>query len=192
MDEITQILAEMECGNANGADRLLPLVYNQLRTLAAAKLETEKPGQTLQATALVHEAYLRLVGPVESKSQQWRNQGYFYAAAAESMRRILIEIARKKGRLKHGGELKRVDLDSSCVISDAPSPDLLALDEALTKLAIIEPAKAELVKLRFFGGLTMPEAAALLGISLATAERHWTFARSWLYSKITDANPDSL
>jgi RNA polymerase sigma factor (TIGR02999 family) len=139
----------------------------------------------------VHEAYLRLIGPDVMEPQRWQSRGYFFAAAAEAMRRILVEQARHKGRLKHGGQQKRVDLDSACAISEPPpSLDLLALDEALSKLAATEPAKAELVKLRFFGGLTMPEAAAALGISLATAERYWTFARSWLYAEMT-GNPSS-
>ena len=163
------------------------LVYDELRKLAAAKLAHEKPGQTLQATALVHEAYVRLVDIDES--QHLESRGHFFAAAAEAMRRILVEQARRKGRLKHGGERQRVDLDSACAVSEPPSLDLLALDEALSKLAADEPAKADLVKLRFFAGLTMPEAAAALGISLATAERHWTFARSWLYAEMADHRP---
>src|SRR5262249_1687692 len=148
------------------------------------RLAQEKPGQTLQATALVHEAYLRLVGP--QGSEHWNSQGHFFAAAAEAMRRILVEQARQKRRLKHGGQGQRVDLDPACAVSEPPSLDLLALDEALSKLAKDEPAKAELVKLRFFAGLTMPEAAAALGVSLATAERNWTFARSWLYAEMAE------
>src|SRR5207244_24628 len=148
-----------------------------------------KPGQTLQATALVHEAYLRLVASGDAsapRAQDWNSRGHFFAAAAESMRRILVESARRKSRLKHGREHQRVDLDSGCLVSAAPSLDLLALDEALSRLAETEPAKAELVKLRFFAGLTMPEAAATLDISLATAERYWTFAKSWLYAELAD------
>jgi RNA polymerase sigma factor (TIGR02999 family) len=186
MTDITRIISEIERGAPDAAERLFPLVYDELRKIAAAKLAHEKPGQTLQATALVHEAYLRLVGPTDSNPQHWRNQGYFFAAAAESMRRILVENARKKRRIKHGGEWHRVDLDSDCTVSPAPSLDLLALDEALTKLAATEPSKAELVKLRFFAGLTMPEIAAALNISQATAERYWTFARSWLYAEMRD------
>jgi RNA polymerase sigma factor (TIGR02999 family) len=134
---------------------------------------------------------LRLIGPGDSEPQRWHSRGYFFAAAAEAMRRILVEQARHKGRLKHGGQRQRVDLDSACAVSEAPSLDLLALDEALSKLAADEPAKAELVKLRFFAGLTMPEAASALGISLATAERYWTFARSWLYAEMSDHHADA-
>jgi RNA polymerase sigma factor (TIGR02999 family) len=187
MTDVTKAISEIEHGDPAAAERLLPLVYEELRKLAAAKLAHEQPGQTLQATALVHEAYLRMIGPADAEPQQWRSRGYFFAAAAESMRRILVEKARSKGRIKHGGERKRVDLDAACTIAEpAPALDLLALDEALTKLANAEPAKAELVKLRFFAGLTMPQAAAAMDISLATAERYWTFARSWLYAELAD------
>ena len=188
--------------DALAAEKLLPLVYQELRQLAAARLAAEKPGQTLQATALVHEAYLRLVGPAcragpdsgENAAERSRSadgtyfssRGHFFAAAAEAMRRILIEQARHKQRIKHGGQHQRVDLDSACALGDGLSLDLLALDEALAKLAAAEPAKAELVKLRYFAGLTMPEAAAALGISLATAERWWTFAKSWLYAELAE------
>ncbi len=184
MRDVTQILSAIEQGNLHAADDLLPLVYNELRKLAAQRLGHEKPGQTLPATALVHEAYLRLVDP--NVATHWNSRGHFFAAAAEAMRRILVENARRKASLKHGGGRDRVDLDSACAAIDPPSLDLLALDEALTELATSEPAKAELVKLRYFAGLTMPEAAAALGISLATAERHWTFARSWLYAELND------
>ncbi len=187
MTDVTQILSRIDSGDSNAAEQLLPLVYDELRKLAAARLADEKPGQTLQATALVHDAYLRLVGSTDEP--QWNSRGHFFAAAAEAMRRILVEQARRKSRGKHGGERRRVDLDSACAVSEPPSLDLLALDEALSKLASVEPAKAELVKLRFFAGLTMPEAAATLGISLATAERNWTFARSWLYAEIADPRP---
>jgi RNA polymerase sigma factor (TIGR02999 family) len=186
MDGITQALEAIEQGDPHAASRLLPLVYDELRKLASQKLAGEKPGQTLQATALVHEAYLRLVGPADEQKPLWNGRGHFFAAAAEAMRRILVEQARHKSRLKHGREHQRVELESGCQVSAAPSLDLLALDEALSRLAEIEPAKAELVKLRFFAGLTMPEAAAALGISLATAERYWTFARSWLYAELAD------
>lgn len=185
MTDITQIISEIQQGDPDAAERLLPLVYGELRKLAAAKLAQEKPGQTLEATALVHEAYLRLIGPAQGEPQHWPSKGYFFAAAAESMRRILVESARKKRRIKHGGERQRVDLDSACSISQPPSIDLLALDEALTKFAATDPVKAELVKLRYFAGLTMPQIAAVLEISLATAERYWTFARSWLYAEMT-------
>jgi RNA polymerase sigma factor (TIGR02999 family) len=184
MSEVTRILSEIEQGDPHAAEQLLPLVYEELRRLAAQKLAQEKSGHTLQATVLVHEAYLRLVDV--KQVQQWNSRGHFFAAAAEAMRRILVESARRKSRLKHGHEHPRIDLDSGCLVSAAPSLDLLALDEALSRLAEIEPAKAELVKLRFFAGLTMPESAAALDISLATAERYWTFAKSWLYAELAD------
>jgi RNA polymerase sigma factor (TIGR02999 family) len=182
MSEVTQILSAIEQGDPHAAEQLLPLVYDELRKLAAQRLTQENPGQTLQATALVHEAYLRLVDV--DKAQRWNSRGHFFAAAAEAMRRILVESARRKSRLKHGGEHQRVDLEFACLVSAAPALDLLALDEALSRLAETEPAKAELVKLRFFAGLTMPEATAALDISLATAERYWTFAKSWLYAEL--------
>jgi RNA polymerase sigma factor (TIGR02999 family) len=189
MADVTQILSAIEQGDPRAAEQLLPLVYDELRKLAAQRLAQEKPGQTLEATALVHEAYLRLVASGEAsarRDQHWNSRGHFFAAAAEAMRRILVEQARHKSRLKHGRDYARVDLDSACRVAAAPSLDLLALDEALSRLAATEPAKAELVKLRFFAGLTMPEAAAALGISLATAERYWTFAKSWLYAELAD------
>jgi RNA polymerase sigma factor (TIGR02999 family) len=187
MTDVTKIISQIEQGDPAAAGQLLPLVYEELRQLATARLAREKPGQTLQATALVHEAYLRLVGPADAEPRQWQSRRYFFAAAAESMRRILVERARSKRRIKHGGQRKRVDLDAACTIAEpAPALDLLALDEALTRLAAIEPAKAELVNLRFFGGLTMPDAAAAMDISLATAERYWTFARSWLYAELAE------
>lgn len=182
MTDVTRILSQIESGDPSAAEQLLPLVYEELRKLAAAKLAHEKPGQTLQATALVHEAYLRLVNV--QKAQQWSSRGHFFAAAAHAMRRILVENARRKERLKHGGAMQRVELDSGCVEVKSPPLDLLALDEALTRLAAEEPDKAELVTLRYFGGLTMPEAATVLGISLATAERRWTFAKSWLLAEL--------
>lgn len=181
MNDLARILSSIEQGDPTAAERLLPLVYEELRRLAAQRLAREKPGQTLQATALVHEAYLRLVG-----DQRYSGEGHFFAAAAEAMRRILVERARRKSRLKHGCERERVDLDTGCLMSEAPSLDLVALDEALSRLAETEPVKADLVKLRFFAGLTMPEAAAALNISLATAERYWTFAKSWLYAELAD------
>jgi len=190
MTNITRTISEIEHGDPAAAERLLPLVYEELRKLAAARLAHEKPGQTLQATALVHEAFLRLVGPADAEPQSWRSRKYFFAAAAEAMRRILVEKARSKGRRKRGGQRKRVDLEAAATLTDSPpSLDLLALDEALSKLAINEPAKAELVKLRFFCGLTMAEAAAALDVSLATAERYWTFARTWLYAELADQPP---
>ena len=189
MDEVTSILSAIEQGDPHAAEQLLPLVYDELRKLAAQKLAQEKPGQTLQATALVHEAYLRLVATGDETApgvEHWNSRGHFFAACAEAMRRILVEQARRKRRLKHGGQHQRVDLESGCLVSAAPSLDLLALDEALSRLAETEAAKAELVKLRFFAGLTMPEAASTLDISLATAERYWTFAKSWLYAELAD------
>lgn len=188
MSNVTRILSAIEQGDSRAAEKLLPLVYDELRKLAAHRLTSENPGQTLQATALVHEAYIRLVD-VE-KAQRWNSRGHFFAAAAEAMRRILIERARHKRRLKRGGRLQRVDLDSACAATDSQRWDLLELDDALTKLAAEEPAKAELVKLRLFAGLTMPEAAQVLGISLATTERYWTFAKSWLYAELSDIGPE--
>ena len=182
MSEVTRILSAIEQGDPHAAEQLLPLVYDELRKLAAQKLAQEKPGQTLQATALVHEAYLRLVDTEEA--QHWKSRGHFFAAAAEAMRRILVENARRKGRGRRGGGMRRVELDEAHLVADLPNDDLLDLDEALTRLAQLDPLRADLVKLRFFAGLTMPEAAALLGISLTTAERCWSFARSWLYAEL--------
>jgi len=184
MSDVTRILASIEQGDPQASEQLLPLVYDELRKLAALRMAQEAPGQTLQATALVHEAYLRLVDV--DKAQHWNSRGHFFAAAAEAMRRILVESARRKSRLKHGRDHQRVDLDSGCTLSVAPSLDLVALDEALSRLAEFDAAKAELVKLRFFAGLTMPEVAAALDISQATAERYWTFAKSWLYAELAD------
>ncbi len=182
MSEVTQILSAIEAGDPRAGSQLLPLVYDELRKLAAARMAEERADHTLQPTALVHEAYVRLVG--SDPGRPWNGRGHFFAAAAEAMRRILVEAARRKGRLKHGREHYRVDLDSVCLVSQAPSLDLLALEDALTRFAQSEPAKAELVKLRFFAGLTMPEAASALNISLATADRYWTFAKSWLYAEM--------
>ncbi len=183
MSEVTRILSAIEQGEPHAAGQLLPLVYGELRRLAAEKISHEKPGQTLQATALVHEAYVRLVDV--DKAQHWNSRGHFFAAAAEAMRRILVEGARRKQRVKHGSGRRRVELDDACAVVGAPADDLLDLDEALTRLAARDPLRAELVKLRFFAGLTMPEAARVLGLSLATAERQWTFARVWLYAELT-------
>ena len=184
MPDVTRIIEQIQLGDESGSERLLDEVYRELRRLAADMLVHERSGQTLQATALVHEAYLRLVG--SASPPQWDGRGHFFAAAAEAMRRILLENARRKNRLKHGGAQQRIDLDSQCVVSEEPSVDILALDMALDKLAASDPAKAQVVKLRFFAGLTMPEVAAVLGVSLATAERHWTFARAWLYAELAD------
>ena len=185
MHEVTQILSAIEQGDRQAAEQLLPLVYDALRRLAAQKMVQEAPGQTLQATALVHEVYLRLVG--SEKGQHWDSRGHFFAAAAEAMRRILIENVRRKRRPKHGGDRKRVDLDELCARMDAREADVLALDEALTRLAIEDPEKAELVKLRYFAGFSLEEAADLLGISRPMAKRHWAYARAWLYAALDDA-----
>ena len=183
MNEVTEILSLIETGDAAAADELLPLVYDELRKLAAARLSREEPGQTLQATALVHDAYIRLVG--SDSSQHWNSRGHFFGAAAEAMRRILIEQARRKQRLRHGGHFERVDLDEACPIAHTVPNDLLVLDEALTRLEAIEPLRSKLVKLRFFAGLTVPEAARALDISVSTAERYWRVARTWLYAEIS-------
>ncbi|MGO8745839.1 MAG: ECF-type sigma factor [Thermoguttaceae bacterium] len=184
MHEVTRILSAVEQGDPHAAEELLPLVYVELRRLAAEKMALEKPGQTLQATALVHQAYIRLVD-VE-KAPHWNSRGHFFAAAAEAMRRILVEQARHKRRLKRGGTMERVDLDSDCAVTESARFDLLALDDALTRLAAEEPVKAELVKLRFFTGMTVSEAADVLGVSVATAERYWTFAKCWLFAELSD------
>lgn len=175
---VTHILSQIESGDPSRAEQLLPLVYEEMRRLAAAKLAQEKPGQTLQATALVHEAYLRLLGG--EQEQSWDSRGHFFAAAAEAMRRILVEQARRKARRKHGADLKRVELDDVEITVAVPGDDIVALHEALTGLAEKHPQKAELIKLRYFAGLTVDEAAMALGISPATADRHWTYARAWL------------
>ena len=181
MSDVTEILEAIEQGDTRAADQLFPLVYEALRKLAAAKLAHEAPGQTLQATALVHEAYLKLV---ESKAQQWNSRGHFFAAAAEAMRRILINQARDKLRVKRGGGRQRVDLGRIAVVDDASPDDLLALDDALEQLAQENKACAELIKLRFFTGLTQEEAAACLGISRRTANRYWAFSRVWLFDAL--------
>ncbi len=185
MTDVTNILVRIEEGDTSAAEKLLPLVYEELRKLAAAKLGNEKPGQTLQATALVHEAYLRLVD-VE-KAQHWNSRGHFFGAAAEAIRRILVENARRKGRPKHGGDRKRVDLEESVLLTDDRAVQLLALEEAIVKLVEESPEKAELVKLRYFAGLTHQEAAKALGISRATADRYWAYAKVFLYCEMEDA-----
>ncbi len=184
MSEVTRILSAIEQGDARAAEQLLPLVYDELRRLAAQKLAQEKPGQTLEATALVHEAYLRLVDA--EKVRQWNSRGHFFTAAAEAMRRILIDSARRKRRPKHGGDRQRVELDQALLVN-GPAEDVLALDEAQAKLAQQEPAKAELVKLRYFGGLSLEEAAACLDISPATAKRYWAVARAWLFDRLSES-----
>jgi RNA polymerase sigma factor (TIGR02999 family) len=185
MNEVTRILCAVEEGDSHAAVELLPLVYAELRRLASDKIARERPGQTLQATALVHEAFLRLVG--QENVQRWDSRGHFFAAAAEAMRRILVEQARRKGRLKRGRGRKRVDLAEVEITIDAASDDVVALDEALTRLAQNHPDKAELVKLRYFAGFTVAEAARILGISTTTADRHWTYARAWLFRELSPA-----
>ena len=183
MDEVTTILSAIENGDPCAAEQLLPLVYDELRRLAAAKLAREKPGHTLQATALVHEAYLRLVD--DERAQRWNSRGHFFAAAAEAMRRILVENVRRKRSLKHGGGARRANLDQAVSLAEQPTDDLLAIDDALARLAIEDPVKAELVKLRYFAGLTVEQAAEALGISRATADRYWSYSKVWLYKAVT-------
>jgi RNA polymerase sigma factor (TIGR02999 family) len=183
MTDVTRILNAIEGGDRKAADELLPLVYEELRLLANQKMAQERPGQTLQATALVHEAYIRLV---EATDQSWNSRGHFFKAAAEAMRRILVESARRKGRIKHGGNFQRVEMDESAsIVSDEHAAyELVALDEALDRFSQKDELKADLVKLRYFAGLTIPQAAQILNISHATAERHWIYARCWLRTEI--------
>jgi RNA polymerase sigma factor (TIGR02999 family) len=183
--EITQILSAIEHGDPHAASQLLPLVYGELRSLAAQRLAHEKPGQTLQPTALVHEAYLRLVG--SDGEPHWDSRGHFFAAAAEAMRRILVENARRKKRVKHGGERQRVDLEDQDVPICQPPDEIVALDEALTRLATEDPAAAQVVQLHFFAGLSIEHVAKALGISRATAYRQWAYARAWLRCAIGGA-----
>ena len=187
MSDVTTILSAIEQGDPHAAEQLLPLVYEELRRLAAQKLAQEKPGQTLQATALVHEAYLRLVD-VE-KAQQWNSRGHFFAAAAEAMRRILVEHARRKGRGKRGGGRQRVGLGAVQLAIDMPADHLLALDEALTRLGQRDPQTAQLVQLHCFAGLSIARAAQTLGLSSRTAYRDWAFAQAWLYREIRGGTP---
>jgi RNA polymerase sigma factor (TIGR02999 family) len=183
---VTRILEAIDGGDTRASNELLPLVYQELRKLADARLRNEKPGQTLQATALVHEAYLRLVGSEQPGGPNWNGRGHFFAAAAEAMRRILIDRAREKSTLKRGAALSRVNLDlQSLTLDDVPA-EVLDLDEALTELATLDPKKAELVKLRFFAGMSLSQAASAMGISDATADRHWAYARAWLFNKLSD------
>jgi RNA polymerase sigma factor (sigma-70 family) len=212
MSDVTHILSQIESGNPAAAEQLLPLVYDELRKLAAAKLAYEKPGQTLQATALVHEAYLRLVGGGQERSEvsgqmsdedqqspdfrspipvscslspvSFDSRGHFFAAAAEAMRRILIDQARRKESLKRGGDRQRQDIEQVDIAAPEPSLDMLALDAALERFERLDPSKAELVKLRYFAGLTIRQAAAALGISATTADRHWAYARAWLHAEL--------
>jgi RNA polymerase sigma factor (TIGR02999 family) len=194
MVEVTQILAEIDRGDPKAAEKLLPLVYDELRRLAAQKLAQEAPGQTLQATALVHEAYVRLVSSPpghllsggDKGESQWNSRGHFFAAAAEAMRRILINQARDKKRLKRGGGYKRVDLDQLAVADNAGDDELIALDDALERLTLVSKPCAELIKLRFFAGLTQSEAALALGLPQRTAARYWAYARAWLYEALRE------
>ena len=186
MTEFTRILSAIEQGDPHAPRQLLPLVYDELRRLAAQKLAREQPGQSLEATALVHEAYLRLVSNQTDApaAKDWNSRGHFFAAAAEAMRRILVENARHKRSVKHGGAWRRVNLDEAAVYVQEPADEVLALNEALDQLAQEDPRKAELVKLRYFTGLSVQEAAEVLGISRATADRYWAYAKVWLYCAI--------
>jgi RNA polymerase sigma factor (TIGR02999 family) len=186
MNDLVQILSAIEAGEPHAAEQLLPLVYDELRKLAAQKMAQEASGQTLQATGLVHEAYLKLVD-VE-KAPHWNSRGHFFAAAAEAMRRILIDRAREKLALKRGGDRKRVSLEDVDPSADAPPEDLLALDESLEQLTLLDPTAGQLVKLRYFAGLSIEQAAEILTLSTATAYRHWAFARAWLHSQV-DGKP---
>jgi RNA polymerase sigma factor (TIGR02999 family) len=182
MSDVTQILGQIEDGDGQAAEKLLPLVYDELRKMAAAKMAQENPGQTLQATALVHEAYIRLVGGETAKD--WTSRAHFFGAAAEAMRRILIENARRKKRQKHGGAFRQMALDEAHLAVESPREDLLALDEALERLEQTDPQTAELVKLRYFAGLTFEQSAEMLQIPLRTAYRNWAYARAWLYRQM--------
>ena len=189
MSDVSRILRQIEAGDLSASAQLLPLVYDELRKLAAAKLAHERPGQTLQATALVHEAYLRLAGS-EPDQPRWQGRGHFFAVAAEAMRRILVEKARRKRRAKHGGGLEMEPLEPELVAAVRPSDDLLALNDAIERLASRDPLKARLVDLRYFAGLTSDQAAEVLGISPSTADRHWTYARAWLRREVRGAGTD--
>ncbi len=182
MSEVTRILSAIEQGDPHAAEQLLPLVYDELRKLAAQKLAHEKPGQTLQATALVHEAYLRLVE--EEKAPHWNSRGHFFAAAAEAMRRILVDQARRKLSLRRGGNLKRQSIEDQEIEAPEPSVDLLAVHEALERFQAVDATAAQIVKLRYFAGLTIPQAAEALGISSSTADRSWAYARAWLHAAL--------
>jgi RNA polymerase sigma factor (TIGR02999 family) len=181
MTDVTRILHAIEGGDPGATEKLLPLVYEELRCLATQKMSQEPPGQTLQATALVHEAYIRLV---EVKDQSWNSRGHFFKAAAEAMRRILVESARRKGRIKHGGDRHRVELDEFDLSMDGPSYDLVVLDECLERLQTEEQAIAELVKLRFYAGLTLDQASKIMKVSTRTAIRYWIYAQAWLYKEM--------
>lgn len=187
MSEVTQLLGAIDAGDPRAAEQLLPLVYDELRKLATTRMAQEKPGQTLQATALVHEAWLRLVGSEEPSA--WNSRGHFFGAAAEAMRRILVDRARQKARLRHGGALERVELDRVTLATADADETVLAVHEALEKLARIAPQKAEIVKLHYFTGLDYPEIARALGVSLSTVERQWAYARAWLYRELKQNLP---
>jgi len=189
MTDITQIILAVKRGDPSAAEQLLPLVYEELRKLAAARLANERPGQTLQATALVHDAYLRLAGG--NVEQHWENRGHFFAAAAEAMRRILVENARRKNRIKHGGQMSRRDLDDAEIVAPEIHEDLISLDVALDRLKAVDPQSVELIHLRYFAGLSNAEAAKLLDISPRTADRMWAFARAWLHQEIAGVNVES-
>jgi RNA polymerase sigma factor (TIGR02999 family) len=183
MSEVTRILSALEQGDPTAAEQLLPLVYDELRKLAAQKLAQEQQGQTLEATALVHEAYLRLVDA--EQAQHWNSRGHFFAAAAEAMRRILVENARRKQRVKHGGDRERVEIDLANLPTRMASEELIALDDALARLGQEDPVKARLVTLRYFGGMSIEQACEILGIARVTAHRYWVYARAWLHQQIT-------
>jgi RNA polymerase sigma factor (TIGR02999 family) len=182
MSDVTQILQQIESGDPSAAEQLLPLVYEELRKLAAAKMAQESPDHTLQATALVHEAYLRLVDT--DRAKHWNSRGHFFGAAAEAMRRILVESARRKQELKHGGGMQRVDLDQAAPVTNVSPEQLVVLNDALRELHKSDPAAAEVFKLRYFAGLSVEQAADCLEMSRATAYRHWTFARAWLHAQL--------
>jgi len=184
MSDVTRLLAAIDRGDSHASAELLPLVYNELRQLATARLANEKPGQTLQATALVHEAYIRLVNA--EHVERWDSRGHFFAAAAEAMRRILVENARRKGRKKHGGDFQRVELNELDLATTTSDERLLAIDEALERLAREDPQAAKLVKLRFFAGFSIPEAAEIMGVSRTNAYAQWAYARAWLRSAVED------
>lgn len=193
MSEVTRILSQIESGDRHAAEQLLPLVYEELKKLAAAKLRHEQPGQTLQTTALVHEAYVRLVaspGRESGETPQFNGRQHFFAVAAEAMRHILVDKARRKRRAKHGGGWHRVELDDKIASPPTEPDELLALDESLDRLAVEDPEAAMVVKLRYFAGQSVEEAAETLGISRATAYRHWTFARAWLLNELSDSQPE--
>lgn len=183
MSDVTRVLQSIAAGDQTAQDQLLALVYEELRAMAAAKMAREQPGQTLQATALVHEAWVKLVG--NGVGQSWQNRGHFFGAAAEAMRRILVDRARKKASLRHGGGLERVDLDQVHLATEDSDEAVLAMNEALEKLVMVSPEKAEVVKLRYFTGLEMQEIADTMDVSLATIERHWAYARAWLLREMT-------